>query len=416
MAEVSDYLADGRNVVWFDLCSPTVEELAVVGEELGLHELAVEDVHNDHQRPKVDIYDNHLFIAVYAAHFDGENVDLAEVDLFVTANALVTVRQSDRFDIDEVLRRWDAAPHLAGHGVAFLLHGVLDYVVDGHLAVVQELDAQAETLEDALFEERPSSGRELQRRMYDLRKATVRFRKVTMPMREVVGTLRRRDQELAADPRMAPYYEDVYDHALRASEWVESLRDLLANMRETRLARAGLPAERDHETADELGGDHRGADRHHRLLRPERALPRFGRAVGLLVVAGAGGRRLGGAVRGRSRRRTGCEGQGRARAAPVVRGSAPAASRTSPRPRRRIQRQAAPARQQRPAADRGGEQRQLVVRRGHGQAQQPPPVRRCGSARRPARSSRARRRCRETTARMVKRPPSTVNTSAEGAR
>lgn len=183
MAEVSDYLADGRNVVWFDLCSPTVEELAVVGEELGLHELAVEDVHNDHQRPKVDIYDNHLFIAVYAAHFDGENVDLAEVDLFVTANALVTVRQSDRFDIDEVLRRWDAAPHLAGHGVAFLLHGVLDYVVDGHLAVVQELDAQAETLEDALFEERPSGGRELQRRMYDLRKATVRFRKVTMPMR-----------------------------------------------------------------------------------------------------------------------------------------------------------------------------------------------------------------------------------------
>ncbi len=240
MAEVSDYLADGRNVVWFDLCSPTVEELAVVGEELGLHELAVEDVHNDHQRPKVDIYDNHLFIAVYAAHFDGENVDLAEVDLFVTANALVTVRQSDRFDIDEVLRRWDAAPHLAGHGVAFLLHGVLDYVVDGHLAVVQELDAQAETLEDALFEERPSGGRELQRRMYDLRKATVRFRKVTMPMREVVGTLRRRDQELAADPRMAPYYEDVYDHALRTSEWVESLRDLLANMRETRLAEQGF--------------------------------------------------------------------------------------------------------------------------------------------------------------------------------
>lgn len=240
MAEVSDYVADGQNVVWFDLCSPTVAELAVIGEELGLHELAVEDVHADHQRPKVDIYDNHLFITVYAATFDGETIDLAEVDLFVTANTLVTVRQSDRFDIDEVLRRWDAAPHLASHGVAFLLHGLLDYVVDGHLAVAQKLDAQAEALEDALFEEGPSDGRELQRKMYGLRKATVRFRKVTMPMRDIVGTLRRRDQEMVGNPMMVPYFEDVYDHVLRTGEWVESLRDLLANMRETRLAQQGF--------------------------------------------------------------------------------------------------------------------------------------------------------------------------------
>jgi magnesium transporter len=239
VAEVSDYVADRQNVVWFDLCSPTVAELAVVGEELGLHELAVEDVHNDHQRPKIDIYDNHLFITVYAARLDGEAVDLDEVDVFVTANALVTVRQSDHFDIHEVLRRWDSAPHLAGYGVAFLLHGLLDYVADGHLTVAQELDTQAEALEDALFEERPADSRELQRRMYGLRKATVTFRKITMPMREIMGTLRR-DQELVAEPRMDPYFEDVYDHVLRTAEWVESLRDLLANMRETRLAQQGF--------------------------------------------------------------------------------------------------------------------------------------------------------------------------------
>ncbi|WP_336205019.1 magnesium transporter CorA family protein [Nonomuraea sp. LPB2021202275-12-8] len=241
VAEVSDYVADGDNVVWFDLCAPTVQELDAIGEELGLHELAVEDVSSDHQRPKVDVYDNHLFISVYAAHLDGETLDLCEVDIFVTANALVTVRQSDRFDIDEVVKAWDAAaPHLAGHGVSFLLHGVLDFVADGHLSVVQELDAQAEDLEEALFEDRPARGRELQRRMYSLRKATVRFRKATMPMRDIVGTLRRRNQELVAAPAMAPYYEDVYDHVLRTAEWVESLRDLLANMRETRLAQQGF--------------------------------------------------------------------------------------------------------------------------------------------------------------------------------
>ncbi len=239
VAEVSDYVADGRNVVWFDLCSPTVAELAVIGEELGLHELAVEDVHSDHQRPKVDIYDNHLFITVYAVNFDGKAVDLAEIDIFVTANALVTVRQSDHYDIDRVVQRWDATSHLAGYGVAFLLHGLLDHVVDGHLAVVQELDAQAEALEDALFEEQPSNGRELQHRMYTLRKAMVRFRKVTMPMRDLMGTLRH-DQELVAEPKMAPYFEDVNDHVLRTGEVVEALRDLLANMRETRLAQQGF--------------------------------------------------------------------------------------------------------------------------------------------------------------------------------
>lgn len=240
VAEVSDYVADEANTVWFDLCAPTPEDLAVVGEELGLHELAVEDVLSDHQRPKVDIYQNHLFITVYGVHFDDGRLDPVEVNVFVTKNALVTVRESDHFDIGEVVKRWDADKRLAGHGVAFLLHGLLDYVVDGQFDLVQEFDARVENLEELLFEEAPIDGRHLQRTMYDLRKNMAAFRKITMPMREVVGTLLRRDQELVADQVMAPYYEDVYDHVVRATEWTESLRDLLANMRETRLAQQGF--------------------------------------------------------------------------------------------------------------------------------------------------------------------------------
>ncbi|MGW0482139.1 magnesium transporter CorA family protein [Nonomuraea sp. NPDC003214] len=240
IAEVSDHVADRGNVVWFDLCAPTEEEVAAIGEELGLHELAVEDVLHEYQRPKLDIYDNHLFITVHAVHFDGGRFAPVEIDVFITPNALVTVRQSAAFDIGEVVRRWDKAAHLASHGVAFLLHGLLDTVVDGHFALVQELDQQAEDLEDELFEERPADGRELQRRMYELRKTTVRFRKIAVPMREIVSTLLRRDQELIAGTGMAPYYEDVYDHVLRTAEWVESLRDLVANMRETRLAQQGF--------------------------------------------------------------------------------------------------------------------------------------------------------------------------------
>ncbi|NUR87639.1 MAG: magnesium transporter CorA family protein [Nonomuraea sp.] len=240
VADVSDYVCEQDCVVWFDLCDPTPEDLAVIGEELGLHELALEDVLSDHQRPKLDIYDKHLFLTAYAVHMEEGRLDPIEVSVFVTANALVTVRENDRFDIDAVVRRWDASPHLAGHGVAFLLHGLLDYVVDGQFDLVQDLDAHAEELEESLFEETHVNPKDMQRTMYTLRKNMVRLRKITMPMREVIGTLLRRDQDLVADETMLPYYQDVYDHVLRTTEWVDSLRDLLANMRETRLSQQGF--------------------------------------------------------------------------------------------------------------------------------------------------------------------------------
>lgn len=239
--EVSDYLAEPGCVVWFDLCSPTAEDLKVIGEELGLHELAVDAVLSHHQRPKLDVYDNHLFLVVYGVHVEDDSLDPIEVDAFVTANALVTVRENDRFDIEQVVRRWDASPHLAVHGVPFLLHGLLDYVVDGQFDYVQDLDAHAEDLEEALFDEVPTNAREMQRTMFTLRKNMVRLRKITMPMREVVSRLLRRDQDVVvADEALTPYFEDVNDHVLRTTEWVDSLRDLLANLRETRLSQQGF--------------------------------------------------------------------------------------------------------------------------------------------------------------------------------
>ncbi|SEH00119.1 magnesium transporter [Nonomuraea solani] len=238
--EVSDHVGDPDNTVWFDLCTPTPDELKAIGEELGLHELAVEDVIGDHQRPKVDVYDNHLFVTVYAVRVEDERLDAVEINVFVTRNALVTVRENDHFDIREVIRRWDATSRLAVHGVTFLLHGLLHTVVDGQLDLVQDLDGQAEALEEVLFEGRLSAGRELQRRMYVLRRNTTALRKITMPMREVVGTLLRRDQDIVSDTAMAPYYQDVHDHVLRVGEGVDSIRDTLANARETRLSQQGF--------------------------------------------------------------------------------------------------------------------------------------------------------------------------------
>ncbi|WP_222871582.1 magnesium transporter CorA family protein [Nonomuraea sp. PA05] len=238
--EVSDHVADPENVVWFDLCAPTPEQLGVISEELGLHELAVEDVLSDHQRPKVDVYDNHLFITVYGLYSENDRLVPVEVNVFVTGNALVTVRENDHFDIGGVVRRWDAASRMACHGVTFLLHGLLDYVVDQHFDLVQDLDGKVEAMEEGLFVQGIRESRQLQHSMYLLRRDTTKLRRVTFPMREVIGTLLRRDQDLIADPVMKPYYEDVHDHVLRVIEWVESIRDMLANVRETRLSQQGF--------------------------------------------------------------------------------------------------------------------------------------------------------------------------------
>jgi magnesium transporter len=235
IADVSEYVGDPSATVWFDLLAPTPEKLAVISEELGLHPLAVEDVLHPHQRPKLDVYESHLFLTVYAVRLaDGGALDLTEVSVFVTQNALVTVRSDDSCDIDAVIARWDASPGLAKHGVSFLLHALLDYVVDGHFDVAQVLDDRVEALEDQLFTDQPGDGRSMQRQMFDLRRTTVRFRRVVVPMREVVNSLLHRELRVV-DPGMSPYYQDIYDHVLRVSEWTESLRELVGNVYETHL-------------------------------------------------------------------------------------------------------------------------------------------------------------------------------------
>ena len=235
VADVSDHLADSTAVVWLDMCAPTAEDLATISEELSLHRLAVEDAVHDHQRPKIDRYDTHGFLNAYAVNLNIESGELetTEVAAFITEHALVTVRKNEDFDINAVVKRWDEANDLAKSGVGFLAHGLLDYVVDSHFAAVQSLDEEIEALEDMVFDDRVDHS-SMQHRSLRLRKSLVRMRRVVLPMREVVNALMRRDHRVIDDDLM-PYYQDVYDHVLRASEWTESLRDLVTTIRETQL-------------------------------------------------------------------------------------------------------------------------------------------------------------------------------------
>ncbi len=236
VTDISEHLADPASVVWLDLCRPTAADFDMVNTEFGLHELAVEDALLESQRPKLDRYATHLFLSAYAVTLDaaGARLDASEIAVFITDQALITVRKDDRFDIAPVVARWDASPDLAKHGVAFLLYGLLDLLVDGHFTAVQQLDEGIEQLEDLLFDERRSQIEKVQRRSFQLRKNLVVLRRVVLPMREVLNSLLRRDLQTVGEAMM-PYYQDVYDHVLRATEWTESLRDLVATTVETNL-------------------------------------------------------------------------------------------------------------------------------------------------------------------------------------
>jgi magnesium transporter len=246
VSEISERLQEPDACVWLDYCEPTQADLATISQELQLHPLAVEDAVNEHQRPKLDRYESHLFMSAYTLRLETESGELhtSEVSVFILPRALVTVRKDHGVDIDGVLARWDESQDLAEHGVSFLLWGLLDDIVDGHFEAVQSLDTEIESLEDLLFDERPQEAA-VQRRSFELRKSLVLLRRLVVPMREVVNSLMRRDLGVVDqgmgpfDQGMGPYYQDVYDHVMRATDWTESLRDLVTTILETNIAIQG---------------------------------------------------------------------------------------------------------------------------------------------------------------------------------
>ena len=211
--KVSDHLDEQDTVVWFDMCEPSAQDLAAISEELGLHPLAVEDASAPHERAKLDHYATHLFLTAYSVRLDDTTGALQtnEVAAFILPRALVTIRKDDGFDIEDVMSRWDSGDAaLSKSGVAFLLHGLLDHIVDSQFDTIQHLDSDMEDLEDTLFSDVMKDAT-MQRRTYELRKSLVMLRRVVTPMREVVNTLMRRDLHVI-DPETMPYFQDVYDH------------------------------------------------------------------------------------------------------------------------------------------------------------------------------------------------------------
>ena len=246
---ISHYLQQDGCLVWVDLCDADEKDLAALAQELTLDPLAVEDAVGHAERAKATRYATHTFLTAYAVTTSGDDdrlqdpprevsascLSITRVSAFVLHRGIVTVRTGQEFDIDEVLHRWQDNADLLKYGPGALVHGLLDYIVDGHFEAVQLLDDQIESLEDTLFDDEALS-KQVQRRTYRVRKDLVALRRVVLPMREVVNSVLRHRKDLDAPAELNSWFDDLYDHVLRAAEWTESLRDMVSTVFETNLS------------------------------------------------------------------------------------------------------------------------------------------------------------------------------------
>ncbi|MDT4917453.1 MAG: magnesium transporter, partial [Pseudonocardiales bacterium] len=236
-AQVSDYLAEPDCLVWADLLRPDHDTVCQLAEELSLDAHAVEDALGRLERPKATRYTTHLFMTAHTLGLDQQGeLEVGRVSAFTIKHGFVTVRLDDRLDIDAVVERWDENADLIKFGPRTLMHGLLDEILDRYFDTVEALDSRIETIEDVLFDENGKSAREVSKGAFQLRHQLVDARRAILPMREVINTLMRRATADDQAPELVPYYEDLYDHAVRAAEWTESLRDMITSIFETNMS------------------------------------------------------------------------------------------------------------------------------------------------------------------------------------
>lgn len=241
--KISNYLDEEGCLVWVDICDPDSHVLTDLAQELTLEPLAVEDAVSHGERAKATRFATYTFLTAYATNIPADHnaadfssqLSISRISAFILKRGIVTVRHGDTFDMDAVVQRWDDNSDLLKYGVGALVHGLLDVIVDGHFEAVQLLDDKMEALEDDLFDERAATN-QVQRQTYSIRKDLVQLRRVVLPMREVVNGVLRHRKDVNAPTELDPWYDDLYDHVLRASEWTESLRDMVTTIFETNLS------------------------------------------------------------------------------------------------------------------------------------------------------------------------------------
>ena len=216
-----------RSFAWIGLSSPTEDEFDQLRGEFGLHPLAIEDAVKAHQRPKIELYGDTLFVVLKPARYVDrtEIIQVTEVMLFIGAGFVVTVRHGGAA-LTDVRDMLEGRPELLSCGPGAVLHAVLDSVVDGYEEALADLDTDVDELEDDVF--RPGKGNHAER-IYRMKREVLELRRAVLPLTAPMDRLTSRDVPwIAAELR--PYFRDVHDHLLRAADHVDQLDSLLTSV------------------------------------------------------------------------------------------------------------------------------------------------------------------------------------------
>jgi magnesium transporter len=225
LKDVHTILQASDQFVWIGLHEPSEEVLSQVQKEFSLHDLAVEDAHTAHQRPKAEMYGDSLFVVMRTAQMNKDHhIDFGETHFFVGTNFIVTVRHGSSVSYADVRIRCESTPHLLSKGQGFALYAVMDFIVDQYFPVVHDMELELEVIEDKVFKEKPT--RETTEQIYNLKRELLEVKRAVSPLVDICNRLVRFDLKcISEDTR--PYFRDVYDHVIRINEMVENTRELL---------------------------------------------------------------------------------------------------------------------------------------------------------------------------------------------
>lgn len=249
--DVSTHICEEKKFIWVDIEEATKEDVEIVAKEFNIHNLSLEDALKSFQRPKIEIYDNYLFIVIYGVDYLPEEEKLAfhEVDIFLGANFVITVRNRnpqwhDRGDlppypIDIFMNSWDRQHiELKEKGSPMVLHTIADTLVDSYFNVNDNLEDRLDKIENYVFE--LEKNKEVMEDIYRFKKDLLLYRRVVAPLKDVIHTIISRDMQISGqqlfDLMAVRYFQDVYDHIIRVHEAIDTYRDLLTSALEVQLS------------------------------------------------------------------------------------------------------------------------------------------------------------------------------------
>jgi len=227
---------DGQ-FVWVGLHEPSEELLRKIQEEFGLHDLAVEDAHSAHQRPKLEEYGDSLFVVLRTARLTDAGPEFGETHVFVGPKYVVTVRHGPSLSYADVRNRCECTPHQLAKGPGFVLYALMDFIVDHYFPIVDDFEERLEKLEEEIFD--GNFNRSTTNRIYELKRQLVTLKRAVSPLIDVCNRLVRYD--MAMIPEITrPYFRDIYDHVVRINDSIDNLRELLTTALEANLSLASM--------------------------------------------------------------------------------------------------------------------------------------------------------------------------------